>query len=996
MMSAVDVEVKSSRLSAGGPVRVASAPASLAASSSSASSSLDRESAFEMTRMGRSSSMALMGTSSLFSAESRSANRMSFKSSEEFFHCMLSYRVRSEGPPDKGGNNLARLIYDTCCSADEINSAKNPTSGSHDLLLHALGNFGKWPKAFSGKTEPMRVFLDQVNLRMGVPWKGSGDAESGGFLGAVSQTLLLVPLFSASPVRFKISCVESSAQRFALACPINIKLADGSEMLSIYSDEATGVQTIREHTCEGIQPDGSFQLSAVSQDLAAIFPSKFEFFCPTNFLPSDGTGPRGSLADLLSIQQHPEDLTFSVASYAEGRVVLQVNQLSDHVFFPNELISLCTSVSDDFESFKIVQVICQGSKSAALHSKICIDSASQTQIFAGFSSPVQGVTKETDRCDNFLMELMLSRALRSLTASGKLHPCKLIMPVFVDDMESLYPLANRLSENYSGETSSAAQKALESILKRPLTRIEERQWIHASVKEVIKFFFEFQGIQLSDRSNRLKSIKDKASIVRTHIVATSGMEANNEALFQYTANNPLAFELLDFLDGFGLIYLQPTLVKHDITSVKEFSLLTQHEIRIIANHSHELSSRPLVKETVEISRAVSAAQGSKLILPVSKRLELFEDKDASFLTVIYSPNALSLALQKPFFSLGFQITFFLMVASIGVFQSISDPVINMPFIIPNFTRALWMLSSMIFVFAMKSVKAAVRSYIFWSFATGVMYVLGFIIDKTINGKYEPGESMDCASRNSPQLDSSNYKNCVYGNYIFFGFNAFFYFALEYSILFRQNILWRCLAAGISIQFIMAAALSPSAYTVMGCIVVPLMLLITETLRFYGNLQAFRITKGDSVVNSQRWKQVLSESRQDLEDISRELLKSYNCTVLDRSAALGKWRPGTSVAVQPPSVRQPIHDFDELYNSACAVNSTFQAWIESFFVSDLPSSIFLYFDDHQITDNLKHQLHFEHFHGVVTKGPVKHPERSIAKVCYVTRRSWLIFESAAMP
>ena len=911
-----------------------------------------------------------------FSVASRGSNRLSFKSSEEFFHCMLSYRVRSEGPSDKGGNNLARLIYDACCTADDANGANNAT---HDLLLHALGNFGKWPKAFSGKTEPIRVFLDQVNLRMGVPWKGSGDAESGGFLGAVSQALLLVPLFSATPARFKIICVDSSVQRYALACPINIKLINGSEIVSIHSDEATGLQTIREHVCEDFQPDGSFQLSAVTQDLAVSFPSKVEFYCPTNFLPSDGTGPRGSLADLLSIQQHPEDLTFSVVSHTDGRVILQVNQLSDHIFFPNEIISLSTSESNDFESFKIVQVVCQGSKAAALHSKIRIDSGAQTQHFTASSLHVHGWTKETDRCDNFLLELILSRALRNLTACAKLHPCKLIMPVFVDDMDSLYPLSNRLSENFSSETSSAAKKALESILKRSLNHTEERQWINASVKEVVKFFFEFQGIQLSDKSNRHKAMKDKASIIRTHIVATAGMEANNDALYQYVANNPLASELLNFLDDFGLIYLQPTLVKHDITSVKEFSLLTQHEIRIIANHSHEMSSRPLVKETVEISRAVSAAQTSKLILPMSERLELFEDKDASFLTVIYSPNAISLAFQKPFFSLGFQTTFFFMVASIGVSQVFSDPVVNMPFIIPNFTRALWMLSSMIFVFVMKSVKAAVRSYVFWSFATGVTYVLGLVIDKTVNGQFEPGHSIDCASRLSPQLNSSDYQLCVYGNYIFFLFNALFYFALEYSILYRQNVAWRCLAAGISIQFFMANVLNSSAYTVMGCIVVPLMLLITETLRFYGKLQALRITKGDSILNSQRWSRVLSESRQDLEDISRELLQAYDCTVLDRSAAMGKWSRATSVAAQPPSIRQPIHNFDDLYNAACAANSTFQAWIESFFASGLPSTIFLYFDEHQSIDNVKHQLHFEHFHGVVMRGPVKHPERSIAKV-----------------
>ncbi len=43
---------------------------------------------------------------------SRNTSRLSFKPTDEFFHAMLSYRVRTEGPVDKGGNDLARLIYE--------------------------------------------------------------------------------------------------------------------------------------------------------------------------------------------------------------------------------------------------------------------------------------------------------------------------------------------------------------------------------------------------------------------------------------------------------------------------------------------------------------------------------------------------------------------------------------------------------------------------------------------------------------------------------------------------------------------------------------------------------------------------------------------------------------------------------------------------------------------------------------------------------------------
>ncbi len=135
-----------------------------------------------------------------------------------------------------------------------------------------------------------------------------------------------------------------------------------------------------------------------------------------------------------------------------------------------------------------------------------------------------------------------------------------------------------------------------------------------------------------------------------------------------------------------------------------------------------------------------------------------------------------------------------------------------------------------------------QSYVFWRFATGVAYLLGLVIDKTVNGQFEPGHSIDYASRISHELTSADYMLCVYGNYILLLFNALFYFALEYSILFRQNIVWRCLAAGISIQFFMADVLNSSAYTVMGCIVVPLMLLITETLRFTANCKAYESQK----------------------------------------------------------------------------------------------------------------------------------------------------------
>ena len=931
---------------------------------------------------------------------SRSSNRLSFKITDEFFHCMLSYRVRTEGPEEKGGNNLARLIYDACCSSGDI-IEKSGSRGSESLqhYYQALGNFGKWPTAFSGQSEPIRIFLDQVNLRMGVPWKGTGDTESGGFLGAVAQALLVVPLFSATPARFKVVCTESP-QIYALSRPINMKLANGTELLSIQIDEVTGTQTIRGHICRDVQSDGSFQLSGVTDDVAAIFPSKFEFCSTTNFLPSDGSGPRGSMADLLTLQQKPEELTFSLIDVFGKFVILRVDQLSDHVFFCNEMISLRVRAIDDeqpnsCDPFKIVQVLHQGSKVGAALSQIKIDAGAYLEFFTCLSSPISGSTIEIDRCDNVLMELMLCRALRTLSAAGNLHPCKLIMPVFVDDMDMLYPLSERLSEKQSNSTSAAVQGALQAILKRTLTRAEEGQWIHVSVKAVVKFYFDFQGLQLSDKSNRCKNMKEKASIVHKHIVTTTGIEAHNNALFQYISNNPLAHELLDFLDSCGLLHLHSVLVKHDITSVKEFSLLSASAIEKIAHDGHELSTRPLMKETVEISCAVCAAQSSKLALPVSKRLELFEDKEASFLTVIYSSYAIYIALQKPFFSLLVQSIFIIIAFGVGLSEVLSDPAANLPYIFPNFVRALWLFSSLCFVHFFNSLKAAIRSWVVGSFMTGVGFVVGFILDKFFKGKFELSESKSCASYFSPSLYPNKYSSCIYYLYAYAVFNALFYLVLFYLILYRQNVVWRSLLIGVTVQIIMTASITSSTdplflIQILGCFFVPGILAVTEILRFYGRLQALQITKRDSVINAKNWERVLEDSRQDLKQTAQELNALFDFKIVDNSSDLGTWNPQKTLAKSPPPICQPITDFDELYNIASVFNNTFQAWIESFFGSEVPSANFLYVDDYDSTEHLHQHLQFESFRGFVSRGPVKLPERAIAKVSQIRGLSILKF------
>ncbi len=391
-----------------------------------------------------------------------------------------------------------------------------------------------------------------------------------------------------------------------------------------------------------------------------------------------------------------------------------------------------------------------------------------------------------------------------------------------------------------------------------------------------------------------------------------------------------------------------------------------------------------MKETVDICCAISAAQSSKFILPVSKRLELFEDKEASFLTVIYSSYAIYLALQKPFFSFGVQFIFFVIPLGVAMFQIFQDPLLNLPFIIPNLTRAIWLFFAMIFVFVFNSLKAAFRTWVFWCFMTGTGVAVGFILDKIVNGKFEFGDSKFCAASFSPQLRSGDYAWCVHYNYAYFGVNATFYWVLTWCILFRQNVVWRSLTVGITIQLILSTysdSQTGASITsgILGCIFVPSVLAITETLRFYGSLQALQITKRDSITNAKHWQHVLADSKSDLEQMAQQLYDSFDSSVLDRSSDLGKYGSAASVTKRPAPIQQPIRDFDELYTVASVVNNTFQTWVESFFGSDTPSSTFLYVDEHDNIEHLHQHLRFESFHGIVSRGPVKLPERAIAKV-----------------
>ena len=199
------------------------------------------------TRVPISSEISTLATptssSSITSPSSSSSSSSSSKSNPNFFHklqpldprgqmfhCMLSYRVDTdqgmvvklhnklhtlfavEGQPSKslqrtrsgaavpafspspalkrGWSIAAKAVFD--------GSLANQVDGGSEVFPFQGETL--FPREFEqcdeAKTSDFHVFLDTVCLKTGVNWQGTGELHGGGFIGAILQSLLFVPILS--------------------------------------------------------------------------------------------------------------------------------------------------------------------------------------------------------------------------------------------------------------------------------------------------------------------------------------------------------------------------------------------------------------------------------------------------------------------------------------------------------------------------------------------------------------------------------------------------------------------------------------------------------------------------------------------------------------------------------------------------------------------------------------------------------------------------------
>jgi hypothetical protein len=1009
---------------------------------------------------------------------------LSFRDQDEFFHCMLSYRVNSEGPwesKDKSGNDLARLIWKSC-STLSISKSQNrdaplttdSADKSNHQFLDAIERFGKWPKVFPNATSPVRVFLDQMNLRAGVDWKGTGNREDGGFLGALSSSLMIAPLLSATPVRFKIEPTGEQG-RFRFLGPVNITIPKEGESLEIFCDSsATVVITIPKegessescdssadvavaqqidaklsYTCTEFRSDGvndrSFILKSTSGGQTVKSVSSTLFWTPKCILPSDGSGPRGSVSEMLTIMQS-ENLTFRLVERDSSEIVLEVDQLSDHVFFKGETILLHlerdilqpvgAQSTDTTHALSIERIKVQGCIIAGIHSILVVKCGiySNEPTFLGATASVdqkdmkfvlakdtalkefilarasfRGTTVAADRKDNVLMEFMLARALHlAFKSDTNPHPCKLVMPIFVDDLDVVFAVLQRLSTEVSNKTATAVQDSLEKILMRKLSKAEEQKWIRVSVKSAVQFMADLQGLQLSNRANVFKSMEAKAELACNSIISTIGIEAEMYCLEQYVSNNPVAHELLDFIKKENIGHVRPSLVKSAVTSLKIFSQLSSESIKLIAQDSREVSKKPLVREIADIEIAVQAAKASPYILPVSQRLAKFHDEDASFMTIIYSTFAMEQGLLKPFFGkfiMGVLTIAFALICALQFYQQ------EYIFAVVNLPRAVMSFSIMYCTHVLESVQLGRLAMIIGFYAQALATIVGvLVIDKIRNGKFvwNSPENWNYSFFCTMNYDISKMSTCVLYTYVYGFWQAFIWFVLATFIIWRQEFAWRWWNVGCSVATFLSLSFlfvlgSPGSYDYLGVVTFPVLLIGTESLKLYGTLQAIRLTKGSKIVLSRVWRKIKEGDKEtgSLPQLAEFVMKACHRSpfVLDRSKDLGKWT-ADHVAVEPPLIHQPTSDFDELYGRAVSFNDVFQLWIESFFTRKGDPSKFVYISKEdtkpgqfvfRIPDGFAETLlpliaipgkvdrEPLPFKGDADRGPVKRPHRSIAKV-----------------
>jgi hypothetical protein len=258
---------------------------------------------------------------------------------------------------------------------------------------------------------------------------------------------------------------------------------------------------------------------------------------------------------------------------------------------------------------------------------------------------VVSIAAADDQVDNVLLELLLASELHlaGKRDAGTIVSCGVILPVFVGD----FPMMNLLSPNPSKATNALAL----SILKSCKLDVSAN-YLTRSVRDIVSFYLEFQGIRLSEYCPAYPSAicSDHAlSIVSDRIIkrVSKYIELGSVSLLE--SSRPQSLETSNWLHQRGMGYYGRVLAVHNISSLRQFSAIDVSSVNMnsLIADAAALSGRTIVDEALRLQAAVQEAKNDALSKPLSARLFEFVDLHASFLTAISSPAVIEIGLSKP-------------------------------------------------------------------------------------------------------------------------------------------------------------------------------------------------------------------------------------------------------------------------------------------------------------------------------------------------------------
>jgi hypothetical protein len=269
---------------------------------------------------------------------------------------------------------------------------------------------------------------------------------------------------------------------------------------------------------------------------------------------------------------------------------------------------------------------------------------------------VLSIAAADDQVDNVLLELLLALELHLAGKhdTGAIVPCGVVLPVFVGD----FPIMNLLSPHPSKATNAIAASILNGCKLHASADCLTR-----SVRDIVSFYLEFQGIRLSEycpaypsaicSDHALNTISDR--IVKR---VSKCMELGSVSLF--ASSRPQSRETSSWLFQRGMGYYGPILAVHNISSLRQFSAIDASSVNMasLIADAAAMSGRTVVDEALRLQAAVLEAKTDPLSQPLSARLLQFVDLNASFLTAISSPAVIEIGLSKP------QVKFFLFLCTV--------------------------------------------------------------------------------------------------------------------------------------------------------------------------------------------------------------------------------------------------------------------------------------------------------------------------------------------